>query len=314
MRIPSAVQKTLAVLAAGALVFTVYFSYVRPWFLRWGATDLEVSERLPGDELVSALLPRTTRAITIAAPAEAVWPWLAQIGQDRAGFYSYEILEDLVGAEMPRANRIVPEYQDWRPGDRLWMYPPEKGQGKGNAPLAVFESGRDLVFSTLATDADIGDGIWGFHLEPIGENTTRLIVRGCGSLGAGALANTITLGFYEPAHYVMERRMMLEIRSLAEGRGATPRAAEILEVSLWTLTVVLLVVALVQVARRRRWGRPLGMAVAAALVFQVLTLLQPPPVLGTLLVIALVLGLGWAPPVEGWRRAALPRTARMAHA
>ena len=74
-------------------VVALYRMRVRPWMYTWGASDDEVTAVLPGDELVSAHTPRTTRALTIDAPIAAVWPWLAQIGEDRGGFYSYSVLE-----------------------------------------------------------------------------------------------------------------------------------------------------------------------------------------------------------------------------
>jgi hypothetical protein len=255
VRIPDGARRTAAVLATSILVFVCYSAVERPWLLRWGATDLEVSEPLPGDDVATGDIPQTTRAVTIAAPIEAVWPWLAQLGQDRAGFYSYEILEDLVGCEMPRATGIVPEFQAWRTGDQLWMYPPRKLDGLGGAPLVDYEAGRHLVFATRrpANGRPVAaDGIWGFHLDPVGERTTRLVVRGRGDLGGGAVAAAVYHGLYEPVHYVMERRMMLGIKAMAEG-GRTSRLSENLAVFLWTVTLALLVAALVEMARRRRW-------------------------------------------------------------
>src|SRR4029079_4018585 len=76
------------------------------WICRWGADDDEITAVLPGDELVAAHQPRTTRALTIDAPAELVWPWLAQIGEDRGGFYSYSWLEKAAGAHIHNAKAV----------------------------------------------------------------------------------------------------------------------------------------------------------------------------------------------------------------
>ena len=76
---------------------------------------------LPGDELVQPGVPRTTRAVTIDAPVDAVWPWLAQIGEDRGGFYSYSLLERAVGARIHNADAIHPEWQELRVGDTIWL-------------------------------------------------------------------------------------------------------------------------------------------------------------------------------------------------
>jgi len=97
MRLEHPVVRAAALAGCLGLLLAVYFAIARPWFRRWGATDAEVSMALPGDEIVPAATSRETRAITIASPARYVWPWLAQIGQDRAGFYSYQVLENLVG-------------------------------------------------------------------------------------------------------------------------------------------------------------------------------------------------------------------------
>ena len=73
---------------------------IRPTYLNWARTTTQRSQRLPGDEIVPHVRPET-RAITIRAPLEDVWPWLAQIGQDRGGFYSFDLLENSVGCQMP---------------------------------------------------------------------------------------------------------------------------------------------------------------------------------------------------------------------
>ena len=105
--------------AIGAVA--LYRYRVRPWMYSWGADDDEITAVLPGDELVSASMLRTTRAVTIDAPIDAVWPWLVQIGEDRGGFYSYSVLERLAGAHIQNANTIHPEWQDIRVGDTMWL-------------------------------------------------------------------------------------------------------------------------------------------------------------------------------------------------
>ena len=96
--------------------------------IQGAAVDVHLGRRrrrdhgvLPGDELVCANTPRTTRAVTIDAPIAAVWPWLAQIGEDRGGFYSYSLLERAVGAHIQNANTVHPEWQDVRVGDTVWL-------------------------------------------------------------------------------------------------------------------------------------------------------------------------------------------------
>src|SRR5918994_7083921 len=98
MRSREGLARLLRLLAIlGALLPWAYALVVRPWHLRWGATEEGIAKPLPGDELVPNPAIESTRAITVNAPVEEVWPWLAQIGQDRGGFYSYEWLENLAG-------------------------------------------------------------------------------------------------------------------------------------------------------------------------------------------------------------------------
>jgi hypothetical protein len=189
--------------AAGALAAYVFL--IRPWHLRWGATDEEVTMTLPGDELVEHPQLNATHAITINAPVEKVWPWLVQIGQNRGGFYSYTWLENLVGCDMHNADRIVPAWQDLKDGDEVWLHPKVP-------PLRVLaiEPERAIVLEKS----------WGFFLRPVDENTTRLIIRGRGDINPdfkNAILNLILWrGVFEPAHFIMERKMLLGIKHRAE--------------------------------------------------------------------------------------------------
>ena len=126
----------LTFVAIGAL----YALAIRPWILNWGSSAEERVRELPGDGIVVGAANSTTRAVTIAAAADKVFPWVAQLGRNRGGFYSYELLEDLVGSEMPRATTLLPGAQEWRPGDNLSMYPYDKAGGAGEAPR-VYPSG-----------------------------------------------------------------------------------------------------------------------------------------------------------------------------
>jgi hypothetical protein len=106
---------------AAIAVVALYRAEVRPRMYTWGADADEVTADLPGDELVSATTPRTTRAVTIDAPIRTVWPWLAQIGENRGGFYSYSMLERAVGAHIHNADVIHSEWQNVRVGDTVWL-------------------------------------------------------------------------------------------------------------------------------------------------------------------------------------------------
>ncbi len=190
---------------SGVAALSAYAFLIRPWHLRWGATDEEVNMPLPGDEFVGDPKLNATHAITINAPAADVWPWLVQLGQRRGGFYSYTWLENLVGCDMHNANRIVPEWQDLKVGDEVWLHPKAP-------PLRVLaiEAGRAIVLEKC----------WSFVLHPIDENTTRLIIRGRGEFNPdfknGLLNFLLWRGIFEPAHFIMERKMLLGIKQRAE--------------------------------------------------------------------------------------------------
>ena len=289
--------RLLALGATFAAVLVAFFLVVRPWYQHWGATDEEIIRPLPGDEIIANAAGNETRAITIQAPPDRVWPWLAQIGQDRGGFYSYDLLENLVGCRMPTTDVLRPDKQQWKLGDKLWMYPPEGAGGIGFATLRVFGPGRVLGFATRVTGASVAQpesGSWSFVLEPLGDSATRLLVRGRIAGGRSLLGATFDRGIFEPAHFAMERRTMIGLKQLAEG-GDRARMVNHVQVVLWTITFILFVVAAVMVLRREQWVRPLGGFVAAAVVFQLLTLGQPPLWLATTLVAVLGAVL-WVPP------------------
>lgn len=276
-----------ALLAAFAALMGLLLGVMRPWYTTWGATDAERRASLPGDT-VSPHGPRETRAISVQAPAERVFAWVSQLGQDRAGFYSYELLEDLAGCEMPGLEELHPRLQSWTPGDKLWMYPATKLDGMGHATLREHQPGRSLVFETRAP-SDGPDappsGTWSFIVEPVDPHSSRLIVRGSGSRPPNLLGVAFNRAVFEPMHFAMERRMLEGIRALAESRPI-PRLRDDVMVALWALTFGNFLAAGVLVLAGKRWQRRLVAFVAAGLLFQVLTLVQPPLLLAIPLVIA----------------------------
>ena len=292
-------QRLLTLMMVFGLLLAGLFNVARPWFRTWGATEAEVLRTLPGDEILPNADSRTgtTRAITVQAPIAAVWPWLAQLGQDRGGFYSFEVLEDLVGCEMPAAERIHPEFQTWKQGDKLWMYPPAKFNGMGNAPLARHQEGKVLAFATRrigSRDPSAYDGSWSFVLEPINASTTRLLVRGRSTGVRGVLGTAFDRLVFDPVHFVMERKTMEGIKLRAEG-GHGSKSADTVQVLLWTATFAMFALAGVMAVKRERWIRPLAAFAAAGVVFQLLTFLQPPVPVGVALTLA-VAAILWLRP------------------
>jgi hypothetical protein len=291
----SRLVRLLSTLAAFAALALVFGFVLRPWYLHWGATTAERAMPLPGDEIVPGAATQETRAITIQAPAEGVWPWVAQTGQDRGGFYSYDLLENLVGCEMPTVDSLRPDRQQWTLGDKLWMYPSTKAGGVGYALLRTYDPGRALGFGTyFAGTAPTGaeNGSWSFVLQPLGDSTTRLLVRGRGAPGRSLLGRAFDRSVFEPMHFAMEKRMMIGIQQLAEG-GTRGRIWNHVQVMLWFVTFGMFVVGLASVFVGAVWHRKLAGTVLAAAVFQALTLGQPPIDVSILLVLITAAALWW---------------------
>jgi hypothetical protein len=191
---------------------------------RWGATDVEISRSLPGDELVPHNQWGYTHAITIRASAAEIWPWLVQIGQGRGGFYSYEFLENLIGCNIHNADRIIPEFQHLEVGDEIRHHP-----RLPHYEVAVVEPGRVLV---LHTGVDINavntmeltntmpkkyiNAIYIWFLDNVDDGTTRLIARGRYDYRGlrNALGNSRF--FLEPISFTTSRKMLSGIKARAE--------------------------------------------------------------------------------------------------
>jgi len=210
-------------LATTAAAVAAYRFALQPWHQTWGATNAEVEKSLPGDGLVPNPSYTTTRAITIDASPEEVWPWLAQMGQGRGGFYSYEWLENLFGLDIHNADHVVPEWQDLEPGDTVRLAPSEQYDGRAKMRVVHLEPQRSIVFGPAADTAEefedasrTGAGTWAFVLEPMDDGQkSRLIVR---TRSRPWKAPRSVFYLYDPAHFIMERRMLLGIKRRAEMR------------------------------------------------------------------------------------------------
>lgn len=205
--------------AATGLVYAVW---LRPWHLRWGATDDEVRRPMPLDARVADPAVTSTRAVTIDATPAQLWPWIAQIGEaPRAGFYSYALVERLQGMRIENAERLIPECQQLAVGQAL--------DRQGNMVVQAVAPEQYLV---LGPPDRIGwlRSTWAFGLCPL-NGSTRLVTR----LRATAdwrrmFRETPPLEWpfmllLDPGVFVMERKMLLEIKRLAESHGAGEAAA-----------------------------------------------------------------------------------------
>jgi hypothetical protein len=192
----------LSIVLAAAAAIAMYARSVRPWQLRWGATPEEAARSLPGDHLVPKPTFNATRAITVAAPPEQIWPWLVQAGLTRAGWYSYDLLDNL---GRPSARRIIPELQDLAVGDIVPMSP----DGKHGMPVHAMEPPKSMIWGTP------GDTTWTWQLDPKPDGSTRLIsrVRSRYRWLSPSIAFSVLLEFGD---FWMMRKMLLTLRERAE--------------------------------------------------------------------------------------------------
>jgi hypothetical protein len=203
----ASLRKGLAAFAASVPI--VYTLAIRPWHMRWGATEEECTRPLPGDAIVPDGI-QSTRAISIHAPAQLVWPWLIQMGQDRAGFYSFDWLERLAGADIHNADAINPAWQHLAVGDlvRTYRYV-ERYEPLGWIVVTV-EPERALVVRSVDSRWS-----WALVLAPVTEHTTRLIVRTRDGMMPGLQAPLKFL-VAEPAHCIMEIGVLRGVKARAE--------------------------------------------------------------------------------------------------
>ncbi|AIE86606.1 hypothetical protein [Fimbriimonas ginsengisoli] len=191
-------------LAYGAAVILLH-----PWYQNWGATDEEIVRPMIGDPSDGNRLHLINHVVTVKASPETVWSYLIQLGQDRAGFYSYDFLERMAGTGIHNVYEIRPEWQSRKEGDFLRSCPPDWMGGRLPAltgwKIGMVEPNRLLYLET-----------WGpMWLRPQPDGTTRLGVRT--DIGAVPfLAAPLELFLFEPIHFVMEQRMLRTLKELSE--------------------------------------------------------------------------------------------------
>lgn len=257
------------------LLVAVYWSSIHPWMTNWGSTATERQMTLPGGDLHPYRTGQSTQAITINAPPDVVWRWLVQVGQDRAGFYTYTRLENLIGVDIHNVNEIRPEWQHLAVGDAWRLAPPDYLWGVGKdavVPVVLSEPGRALVLKSL----------WGAHvIVPIDAHTSRLLVRGAS--GSASLVNTL---LWDPVIFTMEKRMLLGLKARAEGRPDAPAALMAIAQLGWAAAGIAVAGLFVSQRRRRYWP---VLPVVAALPALLTLLLAPDAYIALGLAFALLL-------------------------
>jgi len=213
---------------AGAAIMTLAWltPFLRPARSHWGLSAEDASIPRPGDELISEPRWSWTHAVTLEAPSEQVWPWVAQIGADRAGFYSYQWLENVVGCNLHNAEAIHP-HMAHTTGDQLVLHPKLP-------PLDVVavDPGRSLIAFAKPDQRARAEGrpwaaaSWAFLVESLGSGRCRVVSR-FRSDCSDDLATRLQQGpsQLEPVGFAMDRRMLLGIRERVLASAASPERA-----------------------------------------------------------------------------------------
>lgn len=289
------IRTRLLRLVAGLVILTLTlaasFSVFIPQTVSWGATNEEVALALPGDSLAPQPVVNWTNALTINAPPEQVWPWIAQLGDTRGGFYSYTFIEDRIASitgasgyivDYENADRIVPEWQNPAVGDVLIQ---------DSLHIREVQPGKYL----LADLINPGDGQWTWlwSIEPVNNGAqTRLIVR-CKIQIPPAAQNPIQTGIITVGGFVMQQRMLHGLALRAEG-GSEAAYTELLKIVLWLMMLVIGLIAAVLFLFQNAWQNPLALAVISVAGLVALTFIQPAIWLRVLIIVILLVDLWWA--------------------
>jgi len=189
-----------------------YLTLIRSLQLRWGAIDAEIKRSMPGDDIVHEPSFNATRAVTIHAPSENIYPWIVQMGVTRAGWYSYDLLDNL---GRPSAENILPKFQAIQIGDVVPMSP----DGKQGMRVKDFRKDNWMLWWD-----NKGDSSWAWEIQPDGETYSRLVtrVRVKYRLLSPAIAFNLLVEFFD---IVMMRKCMLGIKRRAEKLHIKPLAS-----------------------------------------------------------------------------------------
>lgn len=215
-------KKLLAYLVVLFSAFTALRIAIARWVTAWTATEAECAKPLTGDEIVENPQIQTTHAVTIQAPPDYVWQWLVQMGAERAGWYSYDHLDN---DGIPSAETIVPDYQTLEVGDVVKALP----NTEGGFEVAQIDEPTQLVYTTYTpmtfdrtdeesetSEAYYWRTTWAFVLEPSMENATRLLVRARVNYHLPEWLVPIVRVMARPVHFIMQQRQLANIQQRAE--------------------------------------------------------------------------------------------------
>jgi len=198
----SVLRVVLAFFIIPSAVLSLYSFWLRPWQLTWGATDEEINRPMPGDEIVKKPTFDATRALTVNAPPEFIWPWVVQIGFKRAGFYSYDWIDH---RGIPSAERIVPELQTLEVGDEVPL------SESGYVVVRTMEPNRLMMWES----PNVGF-TWAWGLYELDSEHTRLVTRLRARFCLKWPGDALLVAIFDIGDFIMMRKCMLGIKRRAE--------------------------------------------------------------------------------------------------
>jgi len=258
------------------------FSALPGYIATYSATEDEITNTYPGDQILTSPVITWTHGASISAPPEKVWPWIAQIGQSRGGFYSYTFIENMIARDgsYQNASQVLPQFQDPQPGVYIIT---------DMLPVKEVKTGEYFL---AAVDDFFGMGwTWGWYIKPEGTDSTRLVIR-MKIQTEGETLNPIATWIMDAGGFIMEKAMLRGITDRAEGRPF-PAPVEPLEISVWFGTLLLGLASAWQVIRRTNWVYPLLLGLTSIASLLVFTFVQPFDILRIVILIILILAY-WA--------------------
>lgn len=254
----------LRLILASAIPMMTYFFIYRPLQMNWGATREEIRRVMPGDDIVPDPHFDSTRAVNIDATPEQIFPWIVQLGIKRGGWYSYDLMDNLLKKS---ADRIVPEFQNIKAGDLIPMNP--------DATMGFFVKEVNPPHHMLWWEkADTLQ--WSWSLYPINDTSTRLITRI--RMTYQWLSPWIPLYLITDAgDFIMMRQSMLGIKDRAEGKKPKSVFYLTLELCCWISIFVLFIIADIRILRKKFRMIPTAMlSLGLSLLTISLVFLHPP--------------------------------------
>ncbi|KUO58610.1 MAG: hypothetical protein APF84_15670 [Gracilibacter sp. BRH_c7a] len=259
-------KRLLAALVLLALIMAAYMLWARPYQLHWGATDQELTQAMPGDHLDSDPEFFATRAITISGSAEEIWPWLLQMGYGRAGYYGYDIVEN-IGSPLgiQSANRILPQFQQFKVGDEVPI------SSVARMVFYEIEPNRHIIWTGTNQK---GSFLWGLY--PVDKDHTRLVSRIRWSFHWTDPSLLSLDLFTEFTDYLAVREILQGVKGRVENQ-IEPMSKHNIEVLIYVLTALIFTVTLLSMLVRQLTLKRWFTALAAGVVW-LLTWFSPLPI------------------------------------